>query len=104
MSDSVFIVQLGWVHNGRNIPKFDKFDKIYTIKKSCRDIKFLLYWKHSPQFSGTAPKTFMPIQTPDLHRSNNVLHKSCLTTFSANESVIVNQKMPVFGFQIATKE
>jgi Xaa-Pro aminopeptidase len=22
-------------------------------KKSCRDIQFLLNWKHSPQFSGT---------------------------------------------------
>ena len=48
VSDSVFIVQLGWVHNGRNIPKFDKFDNIYAIKKSCRGIKFLFNWKNSP--------------------------------------------------------
>jgi hypothetical protein len=26
---------------------------IFIIKKSCRDIQFLLNWKHSPQFSGT---------------------------------------------------
>ena len=52
----------------------------------------------------SASLTFWYSETRDLHRSNNVLHKSCLTTFSANESVIVNQKMPVFGFQIATKE
>ena len=32
VSDSVFIVQLGWVQNGQNIPKFDKFDNIYAIK------------------------------------------------------------------------
>ena len=35
---------------------------------------------------------------------NNVLHKSCLKTFSANGPVNVNQKMSVFGLENATKE
>jgi len=32
---------------------FKYFYYMYGMKKSCRDIQFLLNWKHSPQFSGT---------------------------------------------------
>ena len=43
---------------------------IFIMKKTCPDIQFLPNWKHSSQFSGTCPlpKTFMPIQNPDIYR------------------------------------
>ena len=73
MSDSVLIVQLGWVHNGRNIPKFDKFDSIYTIKKAAMILNFCLIGKirHNflvPRMIESARQTFMLIQTLDVHR------------------------------------
>ena len=73
MSDSVFIVQLGWVHNGWNIPKFDKFDNIYAIKKAAVVLNFCLIGKirHNflvPRMIESARKTFMHVQTLNLHR------------------------------------
>ena len=48
-------------------------EKFGLSKKNFSAIKFLLNWKDSPQFSGhrmieLGCKSFMPIQTLDLHR------------------------------------
>ena len=80
MSGSVFLVQLGWVHNGQNFPKFDKFDKfdnIYAINKAAVVLNFCLIGKirHNflvPIMIESVRKTFMPVQTFNLHRVYSV--------------------------------
>ena len=94
MSDSVFIVQLGWVHNGRNIPKFDKFDNIYAIKKAAVVLNFCLIGKirHNflvPRMIESARKTFMPVQTLNLHR---VIYESPESSFLQTSTVTISSE------------
>ena len=75
------MVQLGWVHNGQTIPKFDKFDNIFAIKKTAVVLHFCLIGKihHNflvPEMIESARQTFMPIQTLNLYGSDGLAFES----------------------------